>query len=128
MRGEEYLTKPQQYALVYSKGSSWTSGLVSMKVLPNGLALSRYGFSVSKRVGKAVKRNRVKRLLREFLRTMPLKPGFDIVFVARADAATANYTSFRMTIEDMLIRAGLLETNEEDDPLVKSKAESVSRL
>jgi len=45
MRGEEYLTKPEQYALVYSKGSSWASSLLVMKALPNGLALSRCGLS-----------------------------------------------------------------------------------
>ena len=128
MRGEEYLTKPQQFALVYSKGSSWSSALVSMKVLPNNLTLSRYGFSVSKRVGKAVKRNRVKRLLREFLRTMPLKSGYDIVFVARTPAATADYTSFRRTVEGLLIRADLLETDAVKEPMMELKAGNVSSL
>ena len=55
MRGEEYLNKPEQYALVYDKGNSWQDGLVVMKALPNHLARSRYGFSVSRRLGGAIK-------------------------------------------------------------------------
>ena len=105
MRGEKYLTKPQQYALVYDKGSSWASGLVVMKVLPNGLALSRYGLSVSKRVGKAVTRNRVKRRLREILRITPLKSSWDIIFIARPAAATTDYAALKSGVEDLLSRA-----------------------
>ncbi len=107
MKGEGYLTKPGQYALVYREGSSWRSNLVVMKILPNGLVLSRYGFSVSKRVGKAVVRNRVKRRLREILRLTPLEPGWDIVFIARPAAAGADYTSLKESVEGLLSRARL---------------------
>ena len=108
MRGERYLTKPEQYARVYNEGSSWANGLLVMKALPNGLTLSKYGISVSKRVGKAVVRNRVKRLLREILRVTQLKPGWDIILIARPAAGRADYLSLEKSVSDLLSRARLL--------------------
>ena len=113
MKGEEYLTKSEQYALVYNEGRSWVSSLMVMKALPNGLNLSRYGFSVSKRVGKAVTRNRVKRLLREILRLTPVEPGWDIIIIARPAVATAEYAELRKSVESLLSRAKLLVENYE---------------
>ena len=113
MRGEEYLTKPQQYALVYSQGNSWVSNLLVVKALSNGLTLSRYGISVSKRVGKAVVRNRVKRLLREILRVTPLKPGWDIIFIVRPVADGIDYARLEKSVNDLLFRARLLAREDE---------------
>jgi len=114
VRGEGYLTKRDQYALVYTKGSSWMSNLVVMKALSNKLSLSRYGFSVSKRVGKAVTRNRVKRLLREVLRLTPLEPGWDIIFIARSGAASASYAELEKSVVSLLSRARLLRKEDEE--------------
>jgi ribonuclease P protein component len=108
VRGEQYLTKKAQFGLVYDEGSSWVNKTLVVKALPNGLGLSRYGFTVSRRVGKAVERNRVKRLLREILRQTRLKSGWDIIFIARSPAARANYTSLGKSVRDLLCRAGLL--------------------
>jgi len=113
MKGEEYLTKPKQYTLVYNEGSSWVGSLLVMKALPNRLSLSRYGFSVSKRVGKAVTRNRLKRLLREILQLTSLKPGWDIVFIVRPVAATTDYAELKKSVESLLSRARLLAGNYE---------------
>jgi len=113
MRGEKYLTKPEQYARVYNEGSSWANSLLAMKALRNGLTLSKYGISVSKRVGKAVGRNRVKRLLREILRLTQLRPGWDIIFIARPAAGGADYASLEKSVSELLSRAQLLAR--EDD-------------
>lgn len=103
-----YLTKTAQYALVYRGGSSWVDRLVVMKVLPNSLDLARCGFSVSRRVGSAVVRNRVKRRLREIVRLTPLPPGWDIVFIARPRVAAARYANIEKSVRGLLARAGLL--------------------
>ena len=114
VRGEGYLTKRDQYELVYKKGSSWMSNLIVMKALSNQLSLSRYGLLVSKRVGKAVTRNRVKRLLREVLRLKPLEPGWDIVFIARSAAASASYAELERAVVGLLSRARLLRKEDEE--------------
>jgi len=113
MMGEDNLTKRAQYTLVYSEGKSWASNLLVMKALSNGLTLSRYGFSVSRKVGDAVTRNRVKRRLREILRITPVKPGWDIVFIARSPAATTSYAELKKTVENLLSRARLLTREDE---------------
>jgi ribonuclease P protein component len=108
--GGRFITKPKEYALVYDKGKSWACDLLVMKALPNELTLSRYGISVSKRVGNAVIRNRIKRLLREILRIAPVRPGWDTIFIARPKAASTDYTSLKQAVEGLLSRAHLIET------------------
>ena len=106
------LTKRAQYTLVYQQGRTWTDNLLVMKALPNGLGLSRYGFSVTKRVGKAVQRNRLKRLLREIMRWRSLKPGWDIVLIARSMAVSADYHQLEKAVTKLLTQAKLVESSE----------------
>jgi ribonuclease P protein component len=112
MRGERFLTKPQQYEKVYSHGSSRTSGPVVLKVMPNGLDISRYGISVSRRVGNAVTRNHVKRRLRELLRVTAFKPGWDMVFIARPSAAQSDFPRLADNIRSLLVRNKIIESGD----------------
>jgi len=106
------LTKRAQYTLVYRQGKVWANSLVVVRAMPNGLSLSRYGFSVTKKVGNAVQRNRLKRLLREIMRVQSLKPGWDIVFIARPVAVNVDYRRLEQAVTELLARAKLLEINE----------------
>ena len=120
MRKEERLTKPEQYSLVYRQGSSKVSNLLVLRAIPNGLPASRFGFSVSKRVGNAVTRNRLKRLLREISPLMPVKSASDIVFIVRPPAARVDYATLKKTVEGLLARAGLLESKADSNSLIES--------
>jgi len=82
-----------------------------MKAMPNSLNLSRYGFSVTKKVGKAVQRNRLRRLLREIMKQQSLRPGWDIVFIVRSVAVNTDYHQLESSVTKLLARAQLLGSN-----------------
>jgi ribonuclease P protein component len=64
------LTRRAQYLAVYKSGKAAADKLLVIKVLPNKLDALRAGFSVTKSIGKATVRNRVKRLLKENIRLL----------------------------------------------------------
>ena len=84
---------------IRAQGRSQGNRVATLLTLPNGLAHNRYGVIVSKRVGKAVTRNLVKRRLREVLRELDrvgsIAPGFDLALIVRPVAAGATFAELR---------------------------------
>jgi ribonuclease P protein component len=78
--------------------------------MPNGLPISRSGLSIGKRVGKAVVRNKVKRRLREIVRLSAIKPGWDIVLIARSRSSIATYAELQKAVLTLFNRARILES------------------
>lgn len=83
-----------------------------LRATPSGLPLTRCGFSVGKKIGKAVVRNKVKRRLREITRVTPIKTGWDIVFIARPGTAAASFADLERVITGLLGHARLLGSSE----------------
>ena len=105
------LKRPQDFQRIRDQGRHLHGGLVSLNVLDNDLPHNRFGFVISRRVGNAVVRNRVKRRLRAVVRSRltKLDEGFDIVVISHAAAAAASYHELDARLADLFQKAGLLD-------------------
>lgn len=90
MLKESYrLKRRKDFRRTYQQGKSYKTPCFVVVWRKNGLDRPRLGFSVSKKNGNAVRRNRIKRRLQEACRSelAGFLPGYDYVFIARAYAA-----------------------------------------
>lgn len=105
------LRSSSEFSRVRSEGRSWSTPLLVLQAAPNQGVAARVGIIVSKRVGKAVRRNRVRRLLREAVRRLcqRIRGGWDLVIIARSGMAEATLIKVTASLEDVLRRAGLFD-------------------
>ena len=96
-----------RFSQIYRDGRTWSHRLLVLKALPNGMPESCFGFAVGKSLGGAVFRNRLRRRMREIVRRIPVHPGWDAIFIARADAVDASFPELAEAASGLLGRAGL---------------------
>src|SRR6516165_7308398 len=89
------LRESRCFQTVYRRGRSWADRYMVVYALPRPELEKRIGFVVGKKVGGAVQRNRVRRLLREACRALAphLPLGVDLVIVGRTAAAEAPFAA-----------------------------------
>ncbi len=100
------LTKRRDFELVLKEGVTLVSNYLVMYARPNELSFNRLGLSVSKKVGKAVIRNRIKRLLREAMKKLlqGVTLNYDFILVARRSSAEGELNDFIRDIKRFMIK------------------------
>jgi len=96
----ESLKKPSEFSKVYKRGKSFADKNIVVYYLPNQLGVTRIGFSISKKVGNSVVRNRVRRRIRESFRlNFSGFGGYDLIFVARVRSNQADYNELTKSLK-----------------------------
>ena len=107
----ERLRKDADFKNVYKKGKSAANKTFVIYFAKNGLSCTRIGFSISKKVGNAVKRNRIRRLIKENLKDMDnLKQGYDIIFIARIASSDIDFYDTGRAIRYLCKKSGVLQS------------------
>lgn len=107
----EKLGKNPEFQKVYKTGRSKANKYLVMYVKTGESGPSRYGFSVSKKVGNSVVRHHITRLLRESVRKNDalVKDGNRIVIVARKDVKDKNFNDVDGAVIHLLKLHGILK-------------------
>ena len=113
MRRTQGLRKRREFAAVYRHGRVYRSDVLVLRALRTGDAVSRFGLTAGRVLGTAVVRNRLKRRLREAVRSLPVADGWDLVLNARRGAGEADYRRLLALVSDLMARAGVLREAEE---------------
>ena len=108
------LKQNYEFRRLYAKGKSAVTPFLVVYRSKNRRRVGRVGFTVSSKLGKAVVRNRVRRRLREIYRLHlgELKPGVDMVVVARTRAVTADYRKLERAFLSACAQLSLLREAE----------------
>lgn len=104
MEDKNRVKKRRDFTRVYQRGKSHAGKYIVLYRYKTRLDTYRVGFTVSKKVGNAVVRNKVRRRLKEIARLQPelFQPGRDYILIARPAAAQVTYRELERDLESLL--------------------------
>ncbi|MBD5086571.1 MAG: ribonuclease P protein component [Clostridiales bacterium] len=114
MQKKYRLKSGRVFNYLHKKGISSANKRLVLVYAPSKYPL-KVGFIVSKKVGKAVVRNKVRRRLREIFRSLipRLEDNCNYVIIARAECANSTFAQLKESMESILIKAGKLSKTED---------------
>ena len=104
------LNKNHEFRRLYNKGKSAASKYIVVYCRRNGSQENHLGITVSKKVGGAVQRNRVRRRIKEIYRLNEpeITRGYDIVIVARVSSVEATYNELNNSVISLMKKLGII--------------------
>lgn len=112
MRRKLRLRNREEFSRIYRGGRSFANGQFVVYWSKRSNAESfRVGISASKKIGNAVVRNRMRRLVKEIVRHMEgeILPNVDFILIVRKPATTMSYAQLEGSIKHVLRKAGLMK-------------------
>jgi len=115
LAGDNRLKKRKDFKKVYAKGKTSANKYLVAYVLNNNHNTIRIGFSVSKKIGNAVERNKIKRVLREICRLNIHKfiSGIDVIFIARSKIKGISYSKVEKELLKLADKGKILKRDED---------------
>jgi ribonuclease P protein component len=101
------------YLITQREGKRFSGAHLILLCRENGLGLSRFGQTVSRKTGNAVRRNAIKRRFREVqrLNKHQILPGFDVVVIPRKKTGEASFQTLESEYIELAMQAGLITEN-----------------
>lgn len=115
--GFQTLKQNHAFNRVFRRGASYRAHTLTLNVFKRrGGGLNRVGYAVARSHGGSVRRNHLKRLLREAYRSLDgeVKRGYDLVLTARAPARLPTYWQVRRDLKRLFIQADLWRLTAEE--------------
>jgi ribonuclease P protein component len=114
VKHSDSLRRKKEFRYTYRVGKSCGGKYVALVYAKSRSTSAKIGFSVSKKIGNAVARNRVKRRMREAITPLipAIKGGTNLIFIARDSIIDAPFLNIREGMLSQLQRAGLIQTEE----------------
>ncbi len=110
----DYLTIKENFRFqrAYKRGKSFVSQTLVTYVVKNNTNNLQIGITTSKKIGKAVQRNRCRRIIRAAFSELisQMNDGYDIVFVARAKTPYVKSTEILSAMKNHLQQANVLKS------------------
>lgn len=113
MKKTKMLKKNYQFKNLLRKGNYYSGKFLEAFIKKNNSKYNLLGIAIGVKLGKAVKRNRLKRLIRENYRAIEnnIKSGYSIVFLwkKKQDISNANFKIIKKDINKILSSAKIIE-------------------
>ena len=116
MEKEYRLRSNDDFIKVYKKGKKYWNRNLILYVRKNGLKYSRVGFSITKKVGNSVVRNKIRRRMKEIYRLNfdNIKVGYDIIFIPKKNTVDINYKDLEKAMLHIFKKGDLLKDKGEN--------------
>ncbi|MFW5998422.1 MAG: ribonuclease P protein component [bacterium] len=105
----ETLKKTRQFKKVYENGKSYATPNLVLYRLSNKKEYNRFGFSISKKIGNAVIRNKLRRRIKEIIRHNEkyIRNGYDLVFIARKPVVNLDFFHLKKNTIYLFKKSGI---------------------